>query len=959
VAKICTVHNPYLRRFRRQLSGVFTNSVGNFYVPTMERIQSLLNAYNMTSIIDQPRSMASVISETRAFHETPLDAPKCCRIITELLYHIGQGDTVGETEQNDLFFAFMKLFQSQNTRLRRMVYLLLKDISDGSSSVFMVTNCLSKDMQSKNDCYRANAIRVSRILDSGTVSQIDRYLKTAVVDKSPFVASAALVCGLALCNNVPDMIRRWVNEVGEALTSKNQMVQYHALSLTHELRRQDRLGLQKLICGFATGQQGGPVGSRGIATECLLIGFALDLILTDREPQIDRVLLGYLESCLRNKSDVVTFEASRALCKLAQIETDTSGSRRINFDIPIVMGLDFAHALTVLQICLGSSKPVNRLAALRVLNSLSRSRPLVVAKCNQDIEPLLVDQNRNIATMALTVLLKTAQEANVEKLVKQIGSFMNDLTDIYKKDVVLAVRNLCEAYPAKYKALLNFLALALRDEGSHDVKFAICDAIIFVMKSNPAALESGLLHLCEFIEDCEFPNLCCSVMAFLAEHVPKTTSPSQYIRFIYNRLILENATVRVAAVEALARIALKTEPTLANNIHVLLQTAVSDTDDEVRDRVGLYLDLLRPDGSTTGSESGRSELESILNEEPPFSLDALCEALAEHVNDPSRMDVEFDVSLVPDQATYVAELRAREAEAMAAQAASEQTRAGPTRQRAPSGSSGAIPATTNTPTTASEEFLAAVSAIIDPTRLGPLQHVCKPQLLTESEAEYTVRAIKHVFGHHTVIEFCVTNTVENVVLANVQVKLSNVDPNSFAEIGSLAAPLIGIGEGKSAYTVFARRQLAPIGAFPTSLHFMQREDGDPVGFPDDFPIEPLRITKGDYLVGRPLPAGQFPRAWDALGAIERVQKYALSYKTLEATVNGLIQTLNLAPCEGTDRLEAGVQKPTLLLAGNAAGNVPVLAQAILYIHPQRGCMIQLTSRAGSDEAAEMVQRALE
>ncbi len=932
----------------------------------MERIQSLLNAYSMTSIVEQPRSMASVISETRAFHETPLDAPKCCRIITELLFHIGQGDSVGETEQNDLFFAFMKLFQSQNTRLRRLVYLLLKDISDGSSSVFMVTNCLSKDMQSKNDCYRANAIRVSRILDSGTVAQIERYLKAAVVDKSPFVATAALVCGLALCHSVPDMVKRWVNEVGEALNSKVPIVQYHALNLTYELRRQDRLGLQKLVCGFASGQQGGPVGTRSAPTECQLIGFAMNMILSDKEPQIERVLLSYLENCLRNKSEIVTFEAARTLCTLAQIETESSGSRRLNSDIAIVMGLDFAHALTVLQICLGSSKPVNRLAALRTLNALSRVRPLVVAKCNQDIEPLLLDQNRNIATLALTVLLKTAQEANVEKLVRQIGSFMSDLTDMYKKDVVLAVRNLCEAYPSKHKALLSFLALALRDEGSREVKYTICDAIVGIVRSNPGAMESGLLHLCEFIEDCEFPNLCCSVMGFLAEHVTETAAPAQYIRFIYNRLILENATVRVAAVESLARIALKADDkALAQNIVGLLQTALSDTDDEVRDRVNFYLSMLgggfgSPSGWSSTTTSASDDLDSLLNEEPPFSLDALCEALEAHMSDPSSANQVFDVSRVPDERTYVAGLRAREAEALAAAAAADQAKANQSRG-GPHVSAGASKASSEQRVQAepSSDFLAAIAKIIDPVHLGAIQHICKPQLLTEVEAEYTVQAIKHVFAKHTVIEFLVSNTVENVVLGNVQVKLSNVDPSMFAEVGSIPAPLVGFGEGKSAFTVLKRNQTAPVGTFPASLFFTQREDGDPVGFPDDFPIEPVRITKGDYLVGRDLPAGQFPRAWEALSAIERVQKYALPYRTLESTVKGLVDTLNLAPCEGTDRLEPGVQKPTLFLAGNAVGNVPVLAQAILYIHPQRGCMIQLTSRGGTVDAAEMVQRALE
>ena len=34
---------------------------------------------------------------------------------------------------------------------------------------------------------------------------------------------------------------------------------------------------------------------------------------------------------------------------------------------------------------------------------------------------------------------------------------------------------------------------------------------------------------------------------------PKTSSPGRYIRHIYNRIILENATVRAAAVTSLAK----------------------------------------------------------------------------------------------------------------------------------------------------------------------------------------------------------------------------------------------------------------------------------------------------------------------------------------------------------------------------------------------------------------------
>ena len=40
---------------------------------------------------------------------------------------------------------------------------------------------------------------------------------------------------------------------------------------------------------------------------------------------------------------------------------------------------------------------------------------------------------------------------------------------------------------------------------------------------------------------------------FLGNEGPKTSDPSKYIRYIYNRVILENATVRATAVSTLAK----------------------------------------------------------------------------------------------------------------------------------------------------------------------------------------------------------------------------------------------------------------------------------------------------------------------------------------------------------------------------------------------------------------------
>ena len=70
------------------------------------------------------------------------------------------------------------------------------------------------------------------------------------------------------------------------------------------------------------------------------------------------------------------------------------------------------------------------------------------------------------------------------------------------------------------------------------------DTIISIIEENVEAKEAGLAHLCEFIEDCEHTVLATRILHLLGREGPRTPQPAKYIRFIYNRVILENAAVR-------------------------------------------------------------------------------------------------------------------------------------------------------------------------------------------------------------------------------------------------------------------------------------------------------------------------------------------------------------------------------------------------------------------------------
>ena len=154
---------------------------------------------------------------------------------------------------------------------------------------------------------------------------------------------------------------------------------------------------------------------------------------------------------------------------------------------------------------------------------------------------------------------------------KQISGFMSEITDEFKVIVVDAIRSLCLKFPAKQATMLNFLAGVLRDEGGYDFKHAVVEAIFDMIKFIEDSKEAALAHLCEFIEDCEFTKLSVRILYLLGIEGPKSPQPAKYIRYIYNRVILENALVRAAAVSSLAKFgANAVDQAVRKSIRVLL-----------------------------------------------------------------------------------------------------------------------------------------------------------------------------------------------------------------------------------------------------------------------------------------------------------------------------------------------------------------------------------------------------
>lgn len=124
------------------------------------------------------------------------------------------------------------------------------------------------------------------------------------------------------------------------------------------------------------------------------------------DASVQRQVLDLLDGWLRHKSDMVNFEAARAICEMksvpvAQMSKAISGLSSVEKDanFTLING-------TVLQLFLSSPKPVLKFAATRTLAALALTHPTGVATCNVDLESLIADPNRSVATYAITTLLK-------------------------------------------------------------------------------------------------------------------------------------------------------------------------------------------------------------------------------------------------------------------------------------------------------------------------------------------------------------------------------------------------------------------------------------------------------------------------------------------------------------------------------------------------------------------------
>lgn len=710
-------------------------------------------------------------------------------------------------------------------------------------------------------------------------------MKTAIVDKNPSVSSAALVSSYHLLPIAKDVVRRWQSETQEAAAStkssggfslgfssssgqlpvnNSTMTQYHAIGLLYQMRMHDRMALVKMV------QQFGAAGAvKSPAAIVMLVRLAAQL--AEEDAGLRKPMMQLLDGWLRHKSEMVNFEAAKAICDLRDV-TDA----------------EVAQAVHVLQLFLTSPRAVTKFAALRILHNFASFKPEAVHVCNPDIELLISNSNRSIATFAITTLLKTGNEASVDRLMKQISGFMSEITDEFKITIVEAIRTLCLKFPSKQAGMLQFLSGILRDEGGYEFKRAVVESMFDLIKFVPDSKEDALAHLCEFIEDCEFTKLAVRILHLLGVEGPKTSQPTKYIRYIYNRVVLENAIVRAAAVTALAKFGVgQKDPEVKRSVQVLLTRCLDDVDDEVRDRAALNLRLM--------SEEDEMAAKFVKNDSM-FSLPYFEHQLVMYVtsDDKSTFESAFDISKIPVVTREQADAEDRTKKLTASTPSLKPPKVASTKA-APTGAEAAASATA-----AAQQYAQELLNIPEMKEFGSVLKSSPVVELTEAETEYVVKVVKHIFKEHIVLQYDITNTLDSVVLENVSVLAGPSDEEELEEVFIIEAEKLSQNEPGKVYVAFKKaggEGSLPVVSFTNSLKFTSKEidpstnEPEESGYDDEYEVAEFDLAGSDYVI--PTYASNFAHLWEQVGAAGEEAEETLQLSGMKSIAG---KSFYLSPC---------------------------------------------------------------
>lgn len=204
---------------------------------------------------------------------------------------------------------------------------------------------------------------------------------------------------------------------------------------------------------------------------------------------------------------------------------------------------------------------------------------------------------------------------------------------------------------------------------------------------------------------------------------------------------------------------------------------------------------------------------------------------------------------------------------------------------------------------------------------GTLLKSSAPVELSESETEYVVTAVKHIFKEHIVVQYDIKNTLPDTVLENVTVVATPDEEDVLEDDFIIPAPKLATDQPGVVYVAFkklAGENSVPVTSFTNVLRFTSKEidpaSGEPEdsGYDDEYQVEDLELTGSDYVI--PTFAGSFDHVWEQTGANGEEESETLQLSNMKSINGTFISYLSFSimntytdshnRCHGTTDLSA-------------------------------------------------------
>jgi coatomer protein complex subunit gamma len=305
---------------------------------------------------------------------------------------------------------------------------------------------------------------------------------------------------------------------------------------------------------------------------------------------------------------------------------------------------------------------------------------------------------------------------------------------------------------------------------------------------------------------------------------------------------------------------LSTDPEVRKSVRVLLTRCLDDSDDEVRDRAALNLRL-------TADTEDQEMATRFLRNDSMFSLPVLENQLVLYVTSDARdtFSTAFDLSKIPVVTRDQADAEDRTKKLTSATPTLKAPSTGP---KTPKTTESAAAAATAT----QQKYVEQLQRIPELAAYGGVLKSSPPVELTESETEYIVSAIKHIFKDAIVLQFDIKNTLPDTVLTDVTVVSSPSDEDGESALEEdfiIPAPALKTDEPGIVYVAFKKSEgETPFAgaSFTNILKFTSKEidpttnEPEEGGYEDEYQIEDLELTGADYVI--PAYAGSFDNVWE-------------------------------------------------------------------------------------------------